>query len=186
MNAMLVHGGMVGMGLTTSISYYVMAAILLLQYRRPDHVLTISPRKLGLRPLRELVVLGLPSADVQACSTVRTVLLNRLLLTISTQVAVSAFSVRMSMYNLYGSVVIGFGLATLLVSSFYIGEENVAAIREVLKAALRSGVITMTVLCVLVCLFADPLVRMFTGDSAVIPMAIDWVRFFAVICPFLS
>jgi len=182
-NTLIVHGGMVGMGLTTAISYYVMAAILLMQYRKPGRVLTISPRKSGLRLLGELTVLGLPSADIQVCSTVRTVLLNRLLLTISTQIAVSAFSVRMSMYNLYGAVVIGFGLATLLVSSFYIGEENESAVREVLTTALRGGLLTMAVLCALVCVFTGPLVRMFTQDDSVFAMAVDSVRLFALSLP---
>ena len=182
-NTLFVHGGMVGMGLTTAISYYVMTAILLQQYRRPEHVLTISPQKSRLHLIGEFTVLGLPSADIQVCSTVRTVLLNRLLLTISTQIAVSAFSVRMSMYNLYGSVVIGFGLATLLVTSFYIGEENESSVREVLTAALRGGIFTMVVLSALVCIFTGPLVRMFAGDTEVFSMAVDSVRFFALSLP---
>ncbi len=183
-NVWVVHGGMPGMGLTTAISYYVMAGILLGHFAGPKHVLSVSPRRFSFRKLKELTVLGLPSADIQACSTVRTVFLNRKLLAIASGVAVSAFSVRMSMYNFYGAVVIGFGLATLLISSFFIGEENTDAMRETLKTALRDGVAVMIALCALVCALADPLCRIFSKDPEVIPLAADAVRFFAVSLPF--
>lgn len=182
-NVLVFNGGMFGMGLTTTISYYVMVIILLKRFIEPGRVMSVKPKRFSLGKLRELTILGLPSADIQLCSTVRTIFLNRLILIISSQVAVCAFSIRMSMYNLYGAVVIGFGLTTLLVSSFYIGEENPEAIGRVLKVALHDGIIVMCVLTVLVCGAARPLVEMFSTDETVIEMAIASVRYFALSLP---
>lgn len=180
---LLLHGGLFEIALATTISYGVMTVILLGRYFGKTHVLSFRIKEAGIKKCGEMLSIGLPSADIQVCSVFRSVFLNRLLLVIASEAAVSAFSIRMSMYNLYGSVVIGFGMATLLVGSFFIGEENTAAIRQMLKTALLQGLVVTTTICVLVWFLARPFVNIYTDDPAVAQMAVNSIRWFALSLP---
>lgn len=179
----LFHGGLFEIAIATTVSYAVMTLVLLLYYTGRERVLHFNRSGVGLRRVGRLFLFGLPSADIQICSVFRSVFLNRLLFFIAAEGAVSAFSIRMSMYNLYGSIVIGFGLATLLVGSFFIGEENTDAIRQLLKSALQLGVFVTAVLCLFVWIVAPVFVDLYTNDPEVMQMAISSIRWFALSLP---
>lgn len=176
-------GGLFAVAMATTISYAVMVFVLLAHYFKKEHVLRFRPKEAGLKKCGEIFSLGLPSADIQVCSVFRSVFLNRLLLVIATNQAVAAFSIRMSMYNLYGSIVIGFGLATLLVGSFFIGEENRDALREMLGGALKQGILVTSIISALVFLAAGPFVTLYTSDPDVSSMAVSSIRWFALSLP---
>ena len=183
LNVYAFQGGMGGMALVTSVSYYVMLAMLLPRFFGSSHLLTLRRGSFGWRELWNVWRVGLPSADLQVCSMLRSIVLNHLLLSLAGAAAVTAFSIRMSMYNLYGSFVIGFGMAALILVSFYIGEEDVPAMREVLRVAIKYGLISMTAMFVLVEVLAVPLVALYTSDGETADMAVMSVRLFAASLP---
>ncbi len=176
-------GGLFEIAIATTICYAVMTLALLLYYAGREHVLHFNRKGISFRRCGKLFLFGLPSSDIQVCSVFRSVFLNRLLFFIAAGEAVAAFSIRMSMYNLYGSIVIGFGLSTLLVGSFFIGEENTDAIRQMLKGALIQGIVVTSILCLLVWLVAPAFVDLYTDDPDVMKMAIDSIRWFALSLP---
>lgn len=177
------HGGLFAIAIATTVSYAVMTLVLILYYVKREHVLHFNRKGARFCRVGKLFVFGLPSADIQICSVFRSVFLNRLLFFIAADAAVAAFSIRMSMYNLYGSIVIGFGLATLLVGSFFIGEENTDAIRQMLKGALIRGVLVTSLLCLFVWILAPAFVDLYTKDPEVMGMAISSIRWFALSLP---
>ena len=183
LNVYVFHGGLGGMALATSVSYWAMLGILLPHFFGRDHLLNLRRSSVAWAEFRDLWLIGLPSADIQVCSMLRSIVLNHLLLALAAEAAVAAFSIRMSMYNLYGSFVLGFGMATLILVSFYSGEEHTSAMEEVLRVACKYGLVTMAVLCLIVSALAPALVALYTADPVTADMAVMSVRLFALSLP---
>lgn len=183
LNVSLLSGGLLGIALATSVSYFAMLMVLLSHFLRREHLLKPKLSSASWQGFLNLWRLGLPSADIQVCSMIRSVVLNHLLFALASAPAVAAFSIRMSMYNLYGAFTLGFGMVALILVSFYSGDEHVEAMHQVLRMSLKYGFFAMAVLAVLVSVAADWLVSFYTSDENVAAMAAMSVRLFAASLP---
>lgn len=181
--AYVFHGGMFGMALATSFSYVISSLIMLSYYVRGKNIIKFAPRQAALSSVREAVGIGLPSALSKACMMLRTVVYNWLILTISTQAALSAFSIRSNMNNLYGSVGLGIGMATLVIGGVVIGEGSRKDTRQLLKIAIRYSLELNIIICGLIIVFAKQLVGIYTSAPEETALAVRAFYFSAVAAP---
>jgi len=180
--AFVFHGGMFGMALATTISYIVSAAVLLSHFRH-DHILKFSLKYLDIKVIPDIITIGLPTAVNRACNMLRSVVLNRLLIAIATSVAVSAFSVRTNLNNLYSSVSVGMGMSMLVIASVFAGEDDEHNLKHLLEIGLKYGFGITAIVCAAVCVFAKPLVAIYTSDSEVAMLAVPALILYAISVP---
>lgn len=184
--AYVYKGGMRGMALATSFSYAVSTMVMLGYYFKGESTIKFMPKKAELSAVREVIVVGLPSALSKACATMRGVLFNWLVLTISTQVAVSVLAIRNNLSNLYGTVGFGIGMSALVIGGVVVGEGSRKDTRELLKTSIKYSLELNLIIGVIVILFAKQLVGVYTTDPAEVKMAVQALFFSVLSMPFVT
>ena len=91
-NVYVIHGGMFGMAVATTISYYLGFVVYMLHFRKDNIIFHYSLKKTNWRLSQELISTGLPTAIGRFSTTLRIFILNNLLLAISGAAAVTALS----------------------------------------------------------------------------------------------
>lgn len=155
-------------------------------YFKGESTIKFMPKKAELSAVREIIVVGLPSALSKACATMRGVLFNWLVLTISTQVAVSVLAIRNNLSNLYGTVGFGIGMSALVIGGVVVGEGSRKDTRELLKTSIKYSLELNLIIGVIVILFAKQLVGVYTTDPAEVKMAVQALFFSVLSMPFVT
>ena len=182
MNGFVFHLGLYGMALATAASYWVELGVLALHFRRKEKLLRLALLPFRPRALRGIAGDGVPYALQLLLRMLGVILINRIILSVSTTESVAVFSLLMSSANLIlidGSAV---GTTVLAVENCFVGEEDARSVTALMRTALRHAVLVN--LCVLVaCQIAAPLLlRLFTRDASVYEPAIPAFRLFASSC----
>ena len=116
----------------------------------------------------------------------RGVLFNWLVLTISTQVAVSVLAIRNNLSNLYGTVGFGIGMSALVIGGVVVGEGSRKDTGELLKTSIKYSLELNLIIGVIVILFAKQLVGVYTTDPAEVKMAVQALFFSVLSMPFVT
>ena len=185
LNAFVFKGGMLGMAIATTISYFVGVFSMVPHFMKKNTVFRFSAKGVDFSETRNLLSTGLPTAVNRVCNTVRTLVLNKMLIKIAGSTAVAALSVQTNASNFFGSAAMGAGMATLLLSGIVVGEEDRTSTKNLVKTALIQGGIVTIVVTVLLYIFAPAVVSLYISDDPkTIDMAIRATRFFSLSMPF--
>lgn len=180
LNVFVFHGGMFGMGLASSLSYYIASLIGIGYFLSKKCVFTFSLRRIQWRKIRELVAGGVPSLFGMASSVVMIFGVNRILLNVSGEAAVAAFSVIDTIMNASNSISTGSGGVALTLSGVLYNEEDRTGLEELLRALMRASVVLGIAMMALLLAFARPCVELFIPDpGASQVMAIRGLRLFS-------
>ena len=181
LNVLVFHGGMFGMGLASSLSYYVAMAIAMGYFLSKKCVFTFSLKFISWKKIRELFVGGVPTVVGMAASVVLVFVLNKLLMNVGGSEAVAAYSVLMTIGNASNCISTGVGGVSLTLSGILYNEEDRTGLRELLKLLVRYAVMLGVVVGALLIAFAPVLVGIFIPETgAAQNMAVLGVRLFAL------
>lgn len=184
-NVFVFEGGLFGMALATSVSYIVNAAILLLHFKKKTAAYRLRYSGMDFKMLREMIMVGLPTAVSRTCNTLRTLALNNILIALGGAVAVAALSVQSNMNNFVGALGTGIGATVLLIAGVVVGEEDRSSAKALMKTSLIEGFIMSSVVAALLFVAARPVVSMYIHDDPeTMAVAVTSVRCFAVSMPF--
>ena len=182
--AIVLNGGMFGMAMATSLSYYAAIVVLALHFTKKTARIKMQVNNIAWKEAGTLFSTGLPTAVSRICTTLRTLVLNRLLLGIAGSVAIAAFSVQSNMNNLFGSVGPGIGMTVLLLSGVIVGEKDRSSTKGLLRTALTEGFGIVCIIAVVVFAAAPFFVGLYvSGEPETFDMAVSCVRFFALSMP---
>ena len=181
LNVYVFHGGMFGMGLASSISYYVGCLVGIIYFVSKKSVFKFSFKRIKAKKMGELFKGGLPSIFNLATIVVLVFVLNNLLLNVSGDNAVAAFSVIQTLGNASNCITTGIGGVTLTMVGIMFQEEDRGGLRKVINQLYRYAVILGIVVGGLLIGFAPLLVRLFIPEAgASQDMAIQGIRMFAL------
>lgn len=173
-------GGLFGMALATTVSYFAAMVLLLPYLFRRDNTLKISLRGITLSCLDEMLGGGLPNALQQACRSVLIILLNGLLLRIADSSAVAAFTAVMSAANLCMATGSGIGSAVSMLTGVFIGDRDDVAVRQLVRTAVSRAVVYDAVLCLLLLAGAGLIMPAFTADRQLLSLAVPGFRLYCL------
>lgn len=184
LNVFVFHGGMFGMAIATSLSYLVAVIVLVLHFFKKETSYRIHLKKIPWRNTMRVLATGLPSTAIRLYNTIRTLLLNKMLLTLAGGAAVAAFSVQSNMNNLFGSIGTGVSMSALMIFGIPIGEEDKNSTKKLLKVSLLEGFLLVTAVAVVLFAVAPFFVNLYISDDPQAALlAVRSVRFFAVSMP---
>ena len=178
LNVLVFHGGMFGMGLASSISYYVAMVIAGFYFFSRRCVFRFSPKLVSGRKTAELIRGGLPASAGMAATVVLVFLMNRILKTAGGSGALAAFSVITTIGNSANCVTTGIGGISLTLSGIFYHEEDRTGLTELLRRLCRDGIILGAAMGVLLLVFAPFFISLFippdgeTGRMAVLGLRI--------------
>lgn len=180
----VLHQGMFGMAMATSLSYCLAVATAGTHFLKKESTLRLVWPRHFFCDLGRTVVTGFPMAISRISDTVKVMLLNNMLAAFVSVAAVTALNVRMQANNFLGAIVIGVGQAATPTIGMFFGEEDRSAVRDTLKITLRFGLALVMVLAAALLLFP----AFFAGllgvtDGDIMAMSKTAIRYFAVGMP---
>lgn len=183
----VLHAGMFGMGLVTSIAYFVSIVVLLLHFAGKKHSLRIRLQKFSFRTIGRIFVTGVPSSLASLCNAFQNIILNYLLIAIGGGLALTAFSSLNTLIPPVTSIINGAGATSVLVISMIFGEENRRYLHHTFGKIQGFDLIVSTATALVIIIFARPLAAVFagTGGPEVMDLLVKIFRLFAACIPLL-
>lgn len=182
-NALVIHGGMLGMGLTTSFSYFAALVIMLLHFTKKDIIFKFSFKGLRLKDMAEIFATGSSSAVGSASSMLRNLVLNQIMVaTVLSGTAVAALGVVNTVFNFTSSTMLGVAMTTAMIAGMILGEQDRTAAEALIKVTVKVTLIVGAVLSVILLIFADFIAGAFGGaDGAqMVSLASRGLRIYAL------
>ncbi len=161
LNVLVFHGGMFGMGLASSISYYVALVIAGFYFLSHKCVFRFSPRLISRKKIMELLRSGVPSLFNMASAVIMTFFMNRLLKSMDGSVALAAFSVVTTIGNSVNCITTGIGGVSLTLSGIFYNEEDRNGLKQLMETLIRNSFILGICMGVFVLLMAPVFVKVF-------------------------
>ena len=181
LNVLVFHGGMFGMGLASSLSYYAAMAIAMGYFLSKKCVFSFSFRLISGKKIRELLIGGLPTVFNMASSVALVFIMNRILLSAGGSDAVAAYSVLMGIGNASNCISTGVGGVSLTLSGILYHEEDRTGLKELLRLLTRYGIILGAAMGVFLAACAPLLVRIFMPEAGnARDLTVLGVRLFAI------
>ena len=183
LNVLVIHGGMLGMGLATTVSYVVALVIVLMHFRRKDIVFRFSFKGMKLKDLRDILITGSPSAVGSGSSSLRNTVLNRIMVaTALSGTAVGALGILNTIYNFTSCALIGIGVTTAMIAGMVLGEQDRTSARQLVKITVRAALILGSALGIILFVFAGQIASLFGGEDGaeMVGLAARGLRFYAV------
>ncbi|MBE6888698.1 MAG: hypothetical protein E7478_02580 [Ruminococcaceae bacterium] len=176
--------GMFGMALATSLSYVAAVAVACTHFLRPVSSLRLVKPSGIPKELSAMLITGAPTAANRIFDTVKTVVLNIMLISLVSSGAVAVLNIRNQANNFLGAITMGMGTAILPVAGMFYGEGDRTALKDTLKSAIRLGVTANSIIAVLIILFPEALPSLLGIEGAdTLQMASAAMIMFAVSMP---
>lgn len=180
LNVLVFHGGMFGMGLASSLSYYIAMVIGGFYFLSKRCVFRFKPRQFSWKKVGELLKGGVPAVFTMASTVILVFIINKILIRTGGAVAVAAFTVINTIGNASNCIATGMGGVSLTLSGILYNEEDRTGLRELLKLLIPRAVALGVLVGGLLVVFANAFVSLFIaepGESQ--SLAILGVRLFA-------
>ena len=168
LSVLVFGGGMFGMGLASSLSYYAAMLVGGGYLLSKKCVFRFSMRRVRLQKIRDMLLGGVPTVFNMAASVVLVYLMNKILLSAGGSAAVAAFAVITSIGNASNCVSTGLGGVSLTMCGILFGEEDRTGLKELVRLLARYGLMLGMGAMVLLLAIAPWAVKLFipeAGDS---------------------
>ncbi len=181
LNVFVFRGGTLGMGLASSLSYYVALVIAIGYFFKKDCMFRFRRRLFTGKVCRELFLYGFPTVINQISVVLLVYFFNQMLLNLEGTVSVAAYSVISTVGNLCYCFGSGIGSIAMMLAAIFYAERDRSSIRELIRVMIRWAIVLdlgVTALCVVA---ARPLISLFLTDSAAaLSIAVAGLRLFAL------
>ena len=162
----VLHMGLFGLGLSTSISNWLFCIIQMSYYFTKKAIIRFEFKSVEFHYIKDIIRIGVPGALGQFYLTVRGLFINFLLLKYVGNDGLAAYSAVGTFGCAYYALTAGVASATRLLVSVYIGEEDRVGLYRIMRTAILKGVALVTGAAVVFMALAVPFTRLFCTDTA--------------------
>ena len=180
LNVLVIHGGVLGMALATTFSYYIAGAVMLFRFFGKKRVIRFSLKYVELRRVGRIMSYGTPAFVNALCLGLTSAALNGAFLKYGSELYVAAFTIVSKIGDVLLCVCYGSEEMTSMVTGIANGEEDRNELKEILRIMCRHSVVVNLILTAATWICGSLLVRVFTGDTAMIGLATFGLRIFAL------
>ncbi len=168
-NVFVWHKQMFGMAFATTISYYVALVVILLFVVVKPKMLRISWAGTDAGIIKEMVSYGVPKAISLGSRNILAMFVNFLIIGISGEAMVAAFSAIMSIWSIAMSIGTGLSGTVSILAGVCAGEKDREDLIRVFNLSVKYSTIFNGICMVIIIALAGPLVSLyFKGDSGVL------------------
>ena len=180
LNVFVIKQGTFGMGLASSLSYYIAFVIGVIYFFKKECIFKFKLALFKFRTCVRLMKDGVPTLVNQVSLVLLTLLLNQLLTNLGGSTAVAAYSVISTVGNICYSFSSGVAAVALTLSSIFYADEDKPTLTELVRVMLKNAVLICAVVTAVIVLAAKPLVMLFIQDMSAVDMAITGLRLFVL------
>ena len=164
LNVLVFHGGMFGIGLASSLSYYVAMVFAAMYFLSKKCIFRFSLKKVTKAKILELIRGGVPAGVNMAASVVLVFVLNRILKSAGGSEGVAAYAVIMSIGNAANCISTGIGGVSLTLCGILYNEEDRTGLKDTVTLLTRHATVLGIVAATLLLVFAPVLVGIFLKE----------------------
>lgn len=180
LNVFVFKGGTLGMGLASSVSYYVALVIGCSCFLTKKSMFRLRLRGIDKRLFGEIGKHGIPTLLNQISTVMLVFLFNKLLLHYGGNISVASYSVVSTIGNLCYCFGAGIGSVTLMMASLFYSDEDKKSLLVIVRTMIGYSVVINAVLIVLILFAAPALAGLFLDDANARELAIKGVRLFSL------
>ncbi len=187
LNVKVFHGGMYGIGLATTISYFLGLLVLLTYYFRKSRFFRFRRGDLSHVRVKHMLATGLPAATRVASRALAFVLLSTLVMKTMGTLSMTALSVQRNLMSVLTAGVFGVSGAALLLTGISYGEQDRQGLMDVVRLSAWHSLAVMGAVGLLFFILARPLVSLYLPpESESFTLAVHALRWLAVSMPLMS
>lgn len=177
--------GMFGLGLATSISNWIACIVPASYYFTKKAQVRFDIGSIDIKDLKDITVIGLPGALVRGYLALRSTVLNMIIIKYVGPEGLCVFSAIDTFGCIYYATTAGIGTATRLLVSVYYGEKDRTGLIEILRIAIRKGLLLVCLVSVVLSALCVPFTNIFfsPADGLVYSMTIMGFLLFPLSCP---
>ena len=180
----VLHQDTLGMGLATSISYYIAVFVLLTHFRKKNALLRFTIRKMPWRETGPILKQGLPMGVCRLGNTLRSTFMNRMLALIATSAAIAAYSVHRQADAFLNPLTIGLADTVAMIAGVLMGEEDRPMMKRLLASSAQATATLTLGIAVLAWIFAPQFAGLFIkGNPEALRLSVRAVRCYAIGMP---
>lgn len=180
LNGLVLNGGLWGMALATTISYYVALFIIITPFLRKKNTIPLSFSTFDFKYVKEMITSGLADGIQQVCRSLLILSLNAILLQIADNDAIAVRTAIMSAACLCMALGSGIGSSASLLTGVFSGEEDDKAIRELMKIAIKKSILYNAIFCAFLLVGSGLLMPLFLNEPELISMAVLGFRLYCI------
>ena len=181
LNVFVFKGSTFGMGLASSLSYYVAFAIGIVYFFKKNCIFKFRPKLIGAKCGAGIVKYGIPTIINQISLVLLVFVLNKLLIGVGGNRAVAAYSVISTIGNICYCFGSGVASVALLLSSIFYADEDRSELRSLVRTMTFYAVVLDAAVTAAVLLLSPALVSLFLRDDrSAYDMAVEGARLFSL------
>ncbi|HAE52290.1 MAG TPA: hypothetical protein DCG30_03445 [Ruminococcus sp.] len=180
LNVKVFHWGTFGMGLASSLSYYIAAIIGIIYFFKKDCIFKFRLNLFSLKRCIQLLHDGIPTLVNQISLVFLTLLLNFLLRQTGGEVAVAAYSVISTVGNLCYSFSTGIAAVALTLATILYVDSDKSGLKQLVDTMVFYSITICSVVTVVFIIAAKWLVPLFTEDAEAGRIAVSGLKLFVL------
>ncbi|MBR5769367.1 MAG: ATP-binding protein [Clostridia bacterium] len=181
LNVFVFKGGTLGMGLASSISYYIAFIIGAVYFFKKKCIFKFRRKLVKAKCTLGLLKYGVPTVINQLCLVLLVFVLNKILLEVGQNSAVAAYSVISTVGNICYCFGSGVASVALLMSAIFYSDEDRTELRSLVKTMVFYSIVLDVIVIAVVLAAAPLLVNLFLADEpGAYDMAVLGVRLFSL------
>ena len=180
LNVFVFKGGTFGMGLASSVSYFIAFGIGLVYFFKKKCIFKFKFNLISFPVLKRLIIDGVPTLINQVSLVFLTYIFNKILLEVGGNVTVAAYSVISSAGNICYSFSAGIAAVSLMLSAVLYSDQERTALVSLVRSMIFYSFIICGTVTVIVFAAARPLVNLFLNDPTAESYAVTGMRFFVL------
>ena len=156
-----------------------------LYFLRTKSYLTLRLRSFNYSPfiLKEIVAVGFPSSLMMLVASASAIFLDRVMVHFSVE-HVAAFGLMSRLESLSILPIYGLSVGAMTLTGMFYGAKQHKLLEDITWYAIKLGMAVATVISLVLFVFPEALLRMFTSDPAVLSVGIPFLRFYVITFPF--
>lgn len=182
LNVNVFKGGIYGIGVSTSISYFSILVIIQIYLLLKKDLVVFRIKYFESDLILEILKLGSPACVANALFSIRNIFMNYYALEIQGTSAVNALTILNSL-SFLDSINIGFGATITMISSVFVGERDSKSLYDLVKVGLLIGEPISIIRLVLMFLFADKVAMLFGATGEVIIQSAALLSIYTISAP---
>ena len=181
LNVFVFHGGILGMGIASSLSYYIAFFIGGAYFVKKNCLFQFTKAGLSRKLLGELIHQAIPTVVNQISCILLAFCMNRLLLAIDGNLAVAAYSVISTLGNFCYCVGSGIGAVAMTLGAIFYGDEDRESLYTVVRTMVQYALRIISVVVLVILIFAPRIVALFLADNPeAVSLAATGLRLFSL------
>ena len=175
----VIHGGVFGMALATTFSYYPAGFFVLIRFFGKKRTIKFSLKFVELLRVKKILSYGTPAFANALSLGLTTAAINGALLHYGSEMYVAVYTIVSKIGDILLCFCYGMGEMTVTVTGIINGEEDRDGLKEILQIMFRKSVTINLVLIAATCAVSSWIVQIFTTDAELIALSAFGLQIFS-------